>query len=209
MILFITATDESTKSNLSVAGHLAATSTIPLCEATAVRPNILAALAGAPATPLFALCHGGRDHIVGQDAAAAVGVGDAALLGARESFALACYTSAELGPAVANAGGTWFGYSGPVSCLFDDLDTLDHFTSVAEFIAQQFVGCTTQAAATAFIAGLDAVADAAFTAIDAAGVGDMGKFHALRDITRRLRIWLPAEADPVKHPDATPEPLLY
>lgn len=202
MIVFITAQDEPTQDNLQVAGHIATLATPGLCGHHAVRDNIINALSAAPAEPFLALSHGQPDFLRGHDTLPAVTLADAGLLSGRESFALACYTAAILGPGVSAQGGIWFGFAGPINCLPADPHTIHHFRSIADFVANRFPGCNTLTRAEAFINDLNNLVDRAFDAIDASGTYTFEIFHALRDITRRLRIWLPHAVEAVRHPEA-------
>lgn len=208
MIVFITAHDEPTKDNLVVAGHLAAGAGFALCEADAVRANVINALEAAPAVPFLALAHGRPDQIRGHDGQPAISIADVDLLSSRENFALACYTATTLGPGVAAAGGTWFGYAGPVNCLPADVDTRKHFVAIADFVADRFPGCTTQESAEAFIEDLDTLTSEAFFEIESSDLETFEPLHALRDLTRRLRIWLPGAMVAVKHAEAVGDPII-
>lgn len=208
MIVFITAQDAPTQDNLQVAGHLAAEAATALCGPQAVRDNIMAALDAAPADPFIAFSHGHPAFLQGHDDRPAVTITDTEFLGGRESFALACHTASELGPGVAAQGGTWFGFAGPVNCLPADEDSVGYFIAIVDFVAERFPGCDTLESADAFIAGLAQLADQAHNAIEATDTYTFEILHALRDITRRLRIWLPYAIEPVKHREAFGEPIL-
>lgn len=208
MILFITAQDAPTQDNLVVADHLIAVSTVGLRQDQAVRGNVIAALANLPDQPFFALAHGQRDHLCGHDDEPAVTTNDLALLVGRQSFALACHTAEGLGPEVAQVGGTWIGYVGPVNCLPANPDAIEHFRDIATFLADRFPGCTTIVGAEAFITDLSALTGKAHDAIVEAGTETFELLHALRDVTRRLRIWLPNATSAIKHPEGYGDPLL-
>jgi len=205
MIVFITAHDGPTSDNLIVAGHVADAAAVPLRGLDAVREGLITALEADGGEPLLAMCHGSPAMLLGNDGEAALTKADLAALGTRESFALACRTSEGLGPAVAAAGGTWFGYSGPINCLPTAEEVRPHFAGVVDFIVARFPGCREAAPAQAFIDDLDALTAAAFTAIEP--IAGFEELHALRDITRRLRVWLPNETHVLAHPEASPEPV--
>jgi len=208
MILVITAHDEPTTDNLTVAGGLAAIATTALIAHEAVRHNVVNALEGSVDMPLLVFSHGKPDHRVGHDNIPNLTSGDTDLLLERSTFAYACNTAGHLGPSVSNAGGTWFGFAGPLNALPADLEVRDQFEDITHFIAANFPSCTTPAMATAFIDNLSAVADEIFERLDEMQSTTFEHFHALRDITRRLRIFFPGEEMPIKHSDAVGDPIL-
>lgn len=205
MIVFITAHDGPTSDNLTVAGHVADGAAVPLCGLDAVREGLVTALEVDGGEPLLAICHGSPAMLLGNDGEAALTKADLPVLGTRESFALACRTSEGFGPAVAAAGGAWFGYSGPINCLPTGEEVRPHFAAVVDFIVARFPGCREDVTAQALIDDLDALTAAAFTAIEP--IAGFEELHALRDITRRLRVWLPGAAHALAHAEASPEPV--
>ena len=206
MILFITSQDDATNSNFLVAGHLATMAATALCGEAAVRANAIPALTTAPTVPLLAFSHGEVASIRGHDDQAALQINDLPVLSERTTFAFACHTAGLLGPSVATAGGTWFGFAGPINCLPADANHLHHFRSIVDFVNQRFPTCGSTTAAKAFIDDLDMLTETVYEAISADGTFE--QFHALRDITRRLRIWLPNATQAVKHPEAHSDPLV-
>lgn len=208
MILVITAQDAATRDNLLVAGGLAVGATVALLEHQAVRANVMAELTLAPTSPLLIFSHGRPGHLVGHDNNPSVSQEDIALLRNRESFAFACYTAASMGPTISEAGGTWFGFAGPVNCLPADADVRPHFEAIANFIANRFPGCTTTPAATHFVSDLNTLVDEAFAEIDESGLATFEQLHALRDITRRLRIFIHGVEGAIKHWEAFSDPIL-
>lgn len=208
MIVFITAHDEPTNDNLLVAGHLGAHAIIGLLGPDAIRANVLDALQAHPYSPFMAFSHGQPESIRGNDDQPALMIADTHLLGNRESFAFACHTAHVLGPNVSAQGGTWFGYTGPVNCLPADPDGIHHFSDIADFVAQRFPGCNSANDARAFVKDISDLTEQKHDAIVASGTYTFEMLHALRDISRRLRIWLPGAAGPIRHPEGFGDPIL-
>jgi|TARA_R110002124_G_scaffold287327_1_gene472908 hypothetical protein len=207
VIVFIPTQDEATQDNMAVAGHIALPAN-RLHGPNAIRANAIHALTAAPIAPFFAISHGNPDSLLGHDEEPAVTTGDRELFGERNSFAFACHTAKGIGPSVAEQGGIWFGFAGPINCLPADPDTIHHFISIVDFIEDRFPGCTTTADASAFINDLKQLTDQAFAIIDESGEQSFEVLHALRDIAMRLRIWLPFADNPVKHIEAFGDPVL-
>lgn len=206
MILFITAQDAATNDNYIVAGHLTAIAATALCGPIATRAPLLAALAANEDHPFLAFSHGQPQEIRGHDDGLGIGEGDIALLTGRCTFAHACHTGESLGSVVAGAGGTWFGYAGPVNALPSDPDTINLFREIVDFIAQRFPECDSPAFAQAFLNDLSALTDGGFDAVST--TASLEQLHTFRDISRRLRIWLPGVVEPIKHPEAFGDPVL-
>ncbi|RVT93135.1 hypothetical protein [Sphingomonas crocodyli] len=206
MILFITAQDAATSDNFIVAGHLMATAATALCGPTATRAPLLAALEANGDQPFLAFSHGEPREIRGHDDNLGIGEGDIALLINRRTYAHACHTGESLGPLVAGAGGIWFGYAGPVNALPSDPDTINLFREIVDFIAQHFPECDSPALAQAFMDDLSALTDVGFDTVCA--TASLEQLHTFRDISRRLRIWLPGVPEPIKHPEAFGDPVL-
>ncbi len=205
MIVFITAHDGPTSDNLAVAGHIADAAAVSLRANEAVRENLVDALAASEGEPFLAMCHGAPATLQGNDDEPALTIADVAALDGRESFAFACRTSETLGPTVAAAGGVWFGYSGPINCLPAGEDVRSQFVAIIDFVSSRFPGCREPVPARAFIDDLDALTNVAFASIEP--FADFEALHALRDITRRLRVWLPGASQAVAHTEASPEPV--
>lgn len=206
MILFITSHDEPTRDNWSVANHLQQKATTALCKSEAIRANIIAALSEAISAPLFALAHGKPSTVIGHDGNVAISASDKSMLATRKTFAFSCHTAGALGPSVATDGGTWFGYAGPINCLPADKDSIHHFRSVVDFLADRFPSCNTALEADSFISDLGNLTDQISEQIEESATFE--QLHTLRDITRRLRIWLPGSSQALKHPEATPDPIV-
>lgn len=206
MILFITAQDAATNDNLVVAGHLAATVATALCGPAAVRELLLAALGGNANDPFLAFSHGQPQELRGHDDHLGIGQADLALLCNRSTYAHACHTGESLGHSVAGAGGIWFGYVGPVNALPSDPDTIHLFRGIVDFIAQRFPGCSSPVLAQAFLDDLSTLTDGGFDAVSS--TASLEQLHAFRDVSRRLRIWLPGNPEPIKHREAYGDPVL-
>lgn len=206
MILFITSQDEPTSSNFKVAGYLAATAAVAMCGEEAVRKNALAALGIDPTSAFLAFCHGEATRIRGHDEQTAINIDDLPILLKRSTFAFACHTAAILGSHVAAAGGTWFGFVGRINCLPADTNSLQYFKAIIDFITKRFPKCNSVADAESFVDGLDTLSG---DAIDAIGShATLEQALALREITRKLRIWLPHADEAVKHPEAYGDPVI-
>lgn len=208
MILVITAHDEPTTDNLTVARELAVAVNTALLADQAVRENVVQALKGSADSPLLVFSHGKPDHLVGHDEVPSVTADDTDLLKDRHTFAYACNTAGHLGPTVSEAGGTWFGYAGPLNALPADIEVRHHFEDITYFIAANFSNCTTPALAEQFVEDLSTIADAIFEQLDQLETSTFEQFHALRDITRRLRIFIPSTDMPIKHSNAAGDPVL-
>lgn len=206
MIVFITAQDDATNDNFLVANYLTSLASAALCGPDAVRSPLLDALHGNNSTPLIAFSHGRASALVGHDNEIGLGVADVALLSSRYTYAHACHTGERFGQAVSVAGGIWFGFSGPVNALPADPDSIEIFRGIIDFIIEKFPSCNSVALANSFLNELADLTDRGFDYLS--GTASMEQLHALRDISRRLRIWLPDVGTPIKHLEAYGDPLL-
>src|SRR4051812_27404298 len=117
MLLFVPGYDDATNANLSVGKHLARVATMSLLEADATQTRLMDALAQTDkqGLPMFAMSHGRKNCLLGQNNTIALGIGEISMFRGRIGFAWACHTGTELGLAVSNEGGTWWGYTDWVS----------------------------------------------------------------------------------------------
>lgn len=176
---------------------MSAIAAIALCREMATRANLLAALNANGDYPFLAFSHGQPREIREHDDNLGIGEGDTALLSGRHTYAHACHTAESLGRVVAGDGGIWFGYAGPVNALPSDPETMHLFQGIVNFIAQRFAECNSPALAQAFLDDLSALTDSGFDAVST--TGSLEQLHTFRDISRRLRIWLPGIAEPISH----------
>jgi len=203
MLLAVTSQDDPTLSNRTVAALLPGPFVHELLDEQAVRDDIIAVL-NANQSPILLIGHGREDSFIGHDNAPAISLGDAELFGGRQAFALACKTAHQLGPAIAQSNGIWLGYLSTIVCLISDEDHLQIFLGLLKFIADNFTSVVDEQSALAFLNELKARTDHALHVIDAQDTGNMEVFACVRQLIRRLRVWLPNAPQPIAHASAEP-----
>jgi hypothetical protein len=205
MIVFVPAYDAPTESNLQIARRMRFDGCELLFEAAATRPNLLEKLVTSE-LPVFAMSHG-RDHrLAAQNGELALELNDASTVGKRILFVFACWTAGELGPAAAQSGATWWGYTGAISAPSHDEATVDVFVGIFEMIADRFAKASTPAER------LRLIQDVAERCIHSSNaLGDDAPADAylcLLHLWQRLRVWVSDSGEPERHPDAPPPIIL-
>jgi len=154
------------------------------------------------ALPVFAMSHGGAHRLSAQNGALALEVSDASTVGKRFLFVFACLTAGELGPAAAESGATWWGYTGAISAPSHDEPTIDVFVGIFEMIADRFAKASTTADRLRLI---EDVAERCIHFSNALGdTAPADAYLCLLHLWQRLRVWVPDSADPERHPLAPP-----
>lgn len=202
MILAVTRHDLATESNYSVCEVLHDPAMPQALGNLATRVTVRGFLVDNPAMPLFLAGHGEANGFVGSDANFALSIPDAGLLADRVSFAIACHTADGLGIAVKDAGGTWCGYSGPISCLPADDDILHEFQRFVMFLRDRIGLISCLATANAFLMDYESLLDSILYSLDDLDCG-MEPFLAVTLFRERLRIWMPHAEAPLASPKAT------
>lgn len=212
MIVFVPGYDPETEANLAVAEQIRPEGCHALLARDATREALLAALTAIDA-PVFAMSHGRRDAILAQGGGAALLREDAALLGLRTVFAFACHTAADLGQAAAQAGATWWGYTGAVHAPDPSPRLLPLFVGIFRYIRDVFPQARSRRQRAAVLLRIAELCHQAEHRLDELLETDPGldagpAYFCLLHIWQRLRTWGPGEPAPLSHQDA-PEPVLF
>ncbi|MER8461019.1 hypothetical protein NKI34_31740 [Mesorhizobium sp. M0700] len=209
MIVVVTDSDEATASNTAVCQHLHANNGLQLWGAAAVRPSLIPLAEAAENEPMLLVGHGSETEFLGNDGMAAVTRDDGQLLAGRTTIAIACKTGGALGRKVALDGGIWCGFEGPISCLVGDDDVIHHFRSIPDFFMANVHLLADQATATVFVDGYSDMMRGIISALeDLADTPRIEPIVAARWFRERLRVWLPAQLQPLE-PEGASRPSLF
>jgi hypothetical protein len=133
-------------------------------------------------------------------------VHDVGTVGKRILFVFACLTAGELGPAAAESGATWWGYTGAISAPSHDESTVDVFVEIFEMIADRFAKTSTPAERSRLIQD---VADRCIHFAERLGDdAPADAYLCLLHLWQRLRVWVPDAGEPECHPLAPPPIIL-
>jgi hypothetical protein len=198
MILFVTAYDPSTRTNLGVATRLTGTR-VRLIESDATRADLWNALARHPDVPLMAMSHGRRSFLRAQGGRDphAIEVRDAITLGTRSVFAWACLTSAELGRAAAAAGTVWFGFPVRIAAPPDDGQLQALLAQVLQLAVNGLPRVNDELSCRALLDDLVEAAREALETVDAIP-HDSSAQQCFEQFQLRLEAWLPGHDDPIR-----------
>jgi hypothetical protein len=211
MIIFATAYDIPTNATHAYALTLAGANSnyLSILGNSATRTPLIQALSNST-LPLFIMSHGEADKVKGHDGAMALNLNDTAYITGRNTFAFACYTSADLGKVVINSSGIWFGYSGPINAPESSQICFSHFLSIFTFIISEFPKCQNSTDIDKFLIDLKNICDNAQYQLDVLASQTRNIPYAatqsVRDTWRNLIVWLQGHHQPIKHPNA-PSPL--
>lgn len=218
MIFFIPSYDEATDANLSI-GYKVATSN-PVAQAApitlfreAATPEALVEKLKSSRAPLFVMSHGRPDSVMTsrtnkENEEIALSVNHCAFLTEKTVFAFACHTATFLGEVVAQHGGVWFGYTGPISAPDTDSQCYEDFVAIFRFIAISVPLLSTLEEREQFWQKLHQLCEGAKRKVSTRYFGKktnkiFGMLSALFQIWDRLRIWIPGASRPEMHPRAT------
>jgi len=211
VIFFVPGYDPATESNLAVAERIVPSAAHSLMGPRATRAALLSLLAR-ETVPLFAMCHGRRDVLLGQQDEAALTGGDAPALGRRPVFAYACHTAGALGQAAVELGAAWWGYTGAVTAPESAPELLPLFVEVFSYIRDSFPETRSPQELQTVLLRIADLCNDAERKVD--GLVDQGPdldvgsaYLCLLHIWQRLRVWRPGDGSPVMHPDAPPPDL--
>lgn len=196
MILFVTGHDPATRANIAVARFLRG-ATVEIFEQNAIRSTLWKALAVRSDVPMFAMSHGGRRVLCAQGRALphAIVQGDERDLGPRRVFAWACLTSAELGRAVAEAGGIWIGFPVKIAAPSEEEESQ---RLLAQALQVAVDGLARVRDETSCRALLDEIVEAAERALEIVDQNTSCDVQCFEQIRLRIEAWLPGETEPVR-----------
>jgi hypothetical protein len=209
MIVVVTDYDEATASNTVVCQHLQVDDGLQLWGEAAIRQAFVTLAAAAGNEPMLLVGHGSENEFFGNDGIAALTGGDGQLLAGRTTLAIACKTGGALGRQVALHGGTWCGFEGPISCLIGDGDVIHHFRSIPDFFMANAHLLANQATATVFINEYSNLMGGIISELES--MADNPRIEpivAARWYRERLRVWLPAQEQPLE-PEGATRPSLF
>lgn len=213
MLLFITDYDPATHANWSVARELEQASIIPMLGINATRDRLIDSLNRQQDLPVFAMSHGRKDCLIGQAGATAINTDDVQILADRTMFAWACHTATELGLAVSDAGGRWWGYTGTISAPVEDEPLRGIFSEIFQLIFDVFNARRYEGN---IYSELEAIKQRCDQAVEQFNIlkeqeqdfDDFQAYSCVKHIWDRLRVWNPYSDSPCHHPDIT-SPTLF
>jgi hypothetical protein len=211
MILFVPGYDPATEANLVIAARLTGHYRLLLRE-NATREALLQSLES-PGEPLFAMSHGRSDRLLAQEGRTALAEADTPTLGRRAVFSFACHTATELGRSAAQAGATWWGYTGTITAPDASTELLPFLVEIFTYLSEAFVTAVSTAARQAVLVQLGEHCHLAERKIDDLLETDPGldagtAYLCLLHLWDRLRIWEEGAETPLQHPEARP-PFLF
>lgn len=207
MIVFTTAYDDATRSNLSVA-RLLINSESQLFEGDATRESLWSSLGKLSTASLFAMSHGRRRFIRAQQGNPphAIDLGDEHKLGIRRVFAWACLTSAELGPAAAAAGVMWFGFPVKIAAPPDNPRLQTLLSRILQLIIDELNNVNDDLSCRSFLDRIVDYVDSILLEIEALRLTDeqleleydSAAQQCFEQFQLRLEAWLPGHENPIR-----------
>ena len=203
MILFATAYDEATRSNLGVAARLRTGDCVRLTEEHASRRFLARALYAYPQWDLFAMAHGERRALRAPGASAphAIQLENVEALRNRKVFAWACQTGAELGPAAARAGVVWFGFPVKIAAPPEDPRLQELLAGVLQQVVDRLPTVRCRSSCRTL---LDDLVAAAELVLETAGLLDLQAHQCFAQFQLRLEAWWPGDPEPIR-PSTAPK----
>lgn len=210
-ILFITAYDEQTKSNLIIADQIKAEDDTLLFEINATRENLHKAILNSNCNSILVMCHGDIDVIKDNFKNYAINIADEKNFTNKFFYVWACNTAKELGKKVANNDNVWWGYDCPVTAPTIDSIFLVFFVEIFKEIKLNFSNGINK---NDIINILDLIkikcewAENEFDfiinggVIDSDGLDIISLYSCSRNIWANLCVWYMRDVDPIKHPEA-------
>ena len=203
MILFVTAYDEATRSNLGVAQRITTNDCVRLTDEDASRSLLWRVLDVYKNWDLLAMSHGERAALRAQGGSAphAIRSEDATMLCERRVFAWACQTSAELGPRAARAGVIWFGFPVKIAAPPEDPQLQALLASVLQRVVDRLPSVRCRASCKTLLDDLVAAAEAV---LETANLMDTQAHQCFAQFQLRLEAWWPGDSQPIR-PSAAPK----
>jgi hypothetical protein len=211
MILFVPGYDPATEANLAIAARLLGQRRVLLRE-NATREALLRVLESS-GEPLFAMSHGRSDKLLAQGGGTALAEVDAPALGSRTVFAFACHTATDLGRSAAQAGATWWGYTGTITAPDASAELQPLLGEIFIYLSAAFATAVSTEARRSVLIQLGEQCHVAESRIDDLLETDPDldagtAYLCLLHLWDRLRIWEAGAEAPLQHPEARP-PLLF
>lgn len=208
MLVFVTAYDAATQSNLVIAKKIIGTGDTPLLESNATRAELYRSLSQIePDCSIFAMSHGNKEYLLDNNQGHAIAIQDAGLFAHRAVFAWACYTGTSLGYQMAQAQAIWWGYDSAVTA--PDLDPQYEliFCGIFQKIKADFYQAANESQVKVVLEDLKNLCDQAADTFDRLYSPDdippsFALYSCCRQIWSNLCVWLPLKSVPCKHPDA-------
>ena len=211
VILFVPAYDDSTTANLGVARHIKTGADHRLFADDATTAALAELLRGT-AAPIFAMSHGRPDHLCAQHGEAAIHADDCLSLAGRQSYVYACHTANELGRAVADAGGVWWGYTGAVSAPPIHPEAAQEVARLFRLLKENVFDTPSKDIRLALMLELRRLCDEVSEALDQIDFPDfcdqMSAHSCVLHVWDRLRVWCRLNNGPERHPDSQ-DPVLF
>ncbi|HYO72700.1 MAG TPA: hypothetical protein VEU33_42155 [Archangium sp.] len=205
MIEFVTAYDEATKANLSVASGLLSKSAF--VNEAATRANLQAALQERPFESLVVWSHGNHDGPKAQDGLPALPAEVLSSVKPRRAWAWACHTGTRFGERVSRLGWTWWGFTGAITAPDTDEPKMVKLLAGAfEAALVAFQSGQTPSSVTTALVGLRLKLETIQEELDALEA-NLVCYKFLLELWDRARVWFPEHDSPTTHPEAT-RPLL-
>lgn len=206
MIEFVTAYDDATQANLSVAsGFLSKRAFV---KEAATCANLLTALQERPFESLVVWSHGNHDGPKAQDGRPALPAQVLSTVKPRRAWAWACHTGTRFGERVSRLGWTWWGFTGAVTAPdTDDPRMVKLLAGAFEAALDAFESGQTPSSVTAALVWLQVKLETIQEELDALEA-NLVCYKFILELWNRARVWFPGRDAPTAHPEATPPLLL-
>jgi len=205
VIVFVTAHDEATTSNLgALARRLPADA---LVGDSATSSALVSSLRTRAAARLVAFSHGDHAGLVAQDGTPALPLHKLALVGSRSAFAYACHTGSVFGRRARDHGWIWWGYTGAV-CAPGDGDAEREIVGNAMWaVVALFMESSDPDQIGGALDEIRHICEASADELDGDPGASWASYLCVLHLRDRLRVWHPAVPGPLRHPRCS-EPIL-
>lgn len=202
---FVTNYDESTNANFNIAKNALPPDSINLLSTDAIRANFLNLLGKHTEYDVFAFSHGNSDRFYENNGGVAYSVADT-LFADRKVFIYACFTSNILGKKTSNLNCIYWGYTGQIAALEDDILSQHIFVNIVSDILMKFSSKKTKEEITDYLDELKIMCEQGAEQLDDLyekhPTAPISGYNTLNDIWNRLRVYFKSEHIILHHPDA-------
>jgi hypothetical protein len=205
-LLFVTAYDPPTDANLNMAMRFSKHHDHRLLGKAATRQNLLVAIATLHPQAIFMMSHGRLHEIKDNNEISALHSGDGSILNGRTVFAWACWTGAQLGYDLSQAGANWWGYDCKITAPDDRKKYARIQANFFKLCKQLYATAKTKQDVLAILDRLELECKKSLASLDQAGAGhDVDAFSiysTCNQFWERLLVWQAGTVGHIRHPSA-------
>ena len=207
-VIFVTAHDVATQSNLIVAQNMSATADLSLFAQDATRAQLYGSLNPQTDRTIFVMTHGGKNAVFDNNCMPAIDAADGDALSGYKIFAWACHTGASLGFSMAQQGVTWWGYDCAVTAPDGRASFAGIFAQIFATAKSQFPKGIDPSSIAAVLEEIRLACEVALLQFDQLGAQDDDESFSLysccNQLWQRLSVWLSGQNKPNRHVLAPP-----